>query len=356
MRSRACKIGILGMALVLIAEMPKALDAESSARVQPPAVASQTTVPEFSVEASLVNVNVLVTDEDGRVISGLTQDNFRLLDNGVPQKISGFAPSTAPITIVMLLEYSARGYDYYAAKAASWADRFLDKLEPRDWVALVTYDMNSTVRVDFTRNRASVRDSLRSLGFPMFSEANLFDALIETLDKLEPVKGRKSVLLLTTGANTFGRANLDDVMNRLRRSDVTVFSIGLAEEEYTRSGNSSISYLQARSFLNTFSEQTGGIAYFPRFAAEIPDNFESITGFLRNEYTLTFTPNRELRHGKFHKLTVQVVRPDGKRMTVKDEKGRERKLTVFARSGYTAPAGPARQNTGGTQESASAGW
>lgn len=352
MRFHDCKIGILGMVVLLGAAAPTSALAASAAHVPPPASVagdSQTAVPEFSVEASLVNVNVLVTDEDGRVISGLKQDNFRLLDNGVPQELSSFAPSTAPITIVMLLEYSALGYDYYSAKAASWADRFLDKLEPRDWVALVTYDINSTVRVDFTRNRASVRDSLRSLGFPTFREANLFDALIETLDKLQPVKGRKSVLLLTTGANTLGEATADDVIKRLRQSDVTVFSIGLAEEEYTRSRSSNIAYLQARSFLNTFSEQTGGIAYFPRFAAEISDNFESITGFLRNEYTLTFTPNRGSRDGKFHKLTVQVVRPDGKRLTVKDEKGRERKLTVFARSGYTAPAAPAPQNSAGAQ-------
>lgn len=296
----------------------------------------------FSVEASLVNLNALVSDEDGRVISGLKKENFRVLDNGVPQKISHFSPSTTPITIVMLLEYGAAGYSYYASKAAKWSTDFLDELEPQDWVALVTYDLNSTVRVDFTHNRASVRDSLGSLGFPTFHEANLFDAVIETLDRLERVNGRKSILLLSTGANTFGVATFDDVVKRLKRSDVTIFSIGLAEEEYTRSLNSNIGYLQARSWLKTFSDQTGGIAYFPRFSSELPDISRSITGFLRNEYTISFSPNRSLRDGKYHKLAVEVIGADGKRLTVRDEQGRERKVSVIARPGYVAPAPIAR--------------
>jgi hypothetical protein len=100
------------------------------------------------------------------------------------------------------------------------------------------------VRVDFTRNRAEVRDSLASLRFPGFKEANLFDAIIDTLDKLEPVNGRKSILLLSTGANTFGVATFDELQKRLKATDVTIFTVGLAEEEYTRSLNTK--FLSAR--------------------------------------------------------------------------------------------------------------
>ncbi|MFP5228258.1 MAG: VWA domain-containing protein [Acidobacteriota bacterium] len=299
--------------------------------------------PDFSIEAPLVDINVLVTDEDGRAISGLRKANFRVLDNGLPQTITHFSPTTAPITIAMLLEYSSGSYSYYASKSASWGTRFLDELEPRDWVALVTYDMRPTVRVDFTHNRASIRDALGSLGRPVFSDANLFDALLETLDKLEPVRGRKSILLLSTGANTFSQAIFDEVNKRVKATDVTIFTIGLAEEEYTRSQGSNVGYLQARSWLQSFAEQTGGVAFFPRFPAELPDIFRSVTGFLRNEYTLAFSPPKELRDGKTHRLTVQVIGPDGKPLTVRDDKGRERKLTVFARSGYQAPSTAAPQ-------------
>jgi VWFA-related protein len=301
--------------------------------------------PDFSVEASLVNVHALVTDEDGRVLAGLKKENFRVLDEGIPQTIRHFEPSTAPITIVMLIEYSAAAYNYFAYKAASWAAGFTDHLEPKDWVALVTYDIRSTVRVDFTRNRADLRQSLGSLGFPAFRETNLFDALLETLDKLDRVKGRKSILLLTSGANSMSAATFDDVLKRLRGSDVTIFSVGLAEEEYVRSAGSSIDYLQARSQLNTFAELTGGMAFFPRFQAGLPDLFRSITGFLRSEYTLSFTPEDAARNGKYHRLAVEVVGRDGKPLTVVNEKGRRRKVTVIARAGYIAP-GPRAERSG----------
>lgn len=307
---------------------------------------SRTAEPVFAVEASLVNVNALVTDEDGRVISGLRQENFRVLDQGIPQQITHFSPTTAPITVVVLMEYSAFASSYYASKSRDWSIGFLDQLEPRDWVALVTYDLNATVRVDFTHNRANVRDSLASLGFPTFREANLFDAVLDTLDKLKDVPGRKSILLVSTGANTFGVATLDEVLKRLKGTDVTIFSVGLAEGEYTRSLSSSIGYMQARSALRTFSDQTGGIAFFPRFPSELPEIFRSITGFLRNEYTMSFTPGRRLRDGKYHKLTVEVIQSNGAPLTVKDEKGRQQKVSVIGRPGYLAPASPTEGSVG----------
>lgn len=293
--------------------------------------------PDLSVETSLVNVHALVTDEDGRVLTGLKKENFRLLDERVPQKIRHFEPSTTPIRFVMLIEYSGTAYNYFAYKSATWATEFINHLEARDWAALVTYDLRSTVRVDFTRNKGELRDSLNSLGFPGFGETNLFDALMETLDKLDRVKGRKAILLLTTGANSFSAATFDDVLKRLRGNDVTIFSIGLAEQEYIRSTSSSIDYMQARSQLNTFSEQTGGIAFFPRFQGELPEIFRSVTGFLQSEYTLSFTPEQSARDGKYHRLLVEVLGKDGKPLTVVNEKNRKRKVSVIARAGYVAP-------------------
>jgi VWFA-related protein len=329
------------VAMLLLASVI-ALDGFAGAKSLRAANPEQTQVrSQFSVEAPLVNVNVLVTDSEGRVISGLKPGNFRVLDNGVPQTITGFASTAAPITIVLLLEYSSSAYNYYAAKSASWAAGFLNELEPRDWVALVTYDLHSTVRVDFTHNLASVRDGIGSLGYPSFNEMGLYDALLETLDKLEPVRGRKSILLLSTGANTLGAATLADVMKRLKTTDVTIFSIALAEQEYIRSSASDVGYLQARASLQTYSDLTGGIAFFPRFPAEMPEISESVSGFLRNEYTLSFTPPKDLRDGKPHRLSVEAIGADGKPLTSRDKKGRERKLTVFARSGYKAPLGTA---------------
>ena len=289
------------------------------------------------VDATLVNVDVLVTDEDGRVLPDLKIENFRVLDNGVPQKILYFAPTSAPITIVMLLEYSAASYGYFAEKAAWWGAGFLDHLEQRDWVALVTYDLRPKVQVDFTHMRGEVREVLATLGPPMFRESNLFDALDDTLDKLDGVRGKKSILLMSTGANTFSGATLDDVFNHLKRSNVTIFCVGLAEQEYVRYGGSDASYFMGRSWLNTFSKMTGGIALFPRFQGELPDIFRSVVGFLRSQYTLSYRPPKESRDGRYHRLKIEVVGPNGKPLKVTNEKGKKRKVEVYAREGYTAP-------------------
>src|SRR5690349_10371602 len=153
-------------------------------RVPTPLIAQEQQQPEYqiSVQSPLVLVDVLVTDEDGNVLPGLKRGNFRILDDGKPQVITSFGPTEDPITIVMLLEYSGAAYDYFAYKGAYWSSGFLDHLGEKDWVALITYDMKPTIQVDFTRNRAEVQDALSTLSYPGFSEANLFDALIDTLD------------------------------------------------------------------------------------------------------------------------------------------------------------------------------
>jgi Ca-activated chloride channel family protein len=312
---------------------------------QPPAAAAsepgplKSNDPSYKIDATLVNVDVMVTDDDGRVLTGLKRGNFRILDNGVPQKVIDFAPTSAPITIVVLMEYSAASYNYFAGKAADWRMAFLSHLEPRDWVALTTFDMRSKVQVDFTHKQYEIRDAIAQLGFPQFRESNLLDALGDTLDRLDGVRGRKSILLLATGLDSLSATTLDEIRERLRRTDATIFCIGLAEAEYMRYGGSSMSYLQGKNALTTFAKQTGGLALFPRFEGELPDIFRSVVGFLRSEYTLSFRPPLEIRDGRYHRLKVEIVGPDAKPLKVTDAKGKSHKIEVFAREGYIAPKG-----------------
>jgi VWFA-related protein len=306
-----------------------------SAAAQPGPLASSEL--SYKADATLVNVDVMVADEDGRILTGLKRGNFRVLDNGSPQEILAFAPTSAPITIVVLMEYSAASYSYFAGKAADWGTAFLNHLQPRDWVALTTFDLRSKVQVDFTHNQYEVRDGIAQLGYPQFRETNLYDALAETLDRLDGVRGKKAVLLLATGLDTFSAMSLEETYDRLRRTDTTLFCVGLAEAEYTRSGGANITYLQGKNTLTRFAKQTGGLALFPRFEGELPDIFRSVMGFLSSEYTLAFRPPPQSRDGRYHRLKVEIVGPDGKPLKVTDEKGRQRKIEVFAREGYMAP-------------------
>jgi len=297
----------------------------------------------ISVESNLVALDVLVTDEDGNVLGGLKKENFRILDNGKPQVITQFESTADPITIVILMEYSGLAYDYFAYKAAYWGSGFLDHLDSKDWVALVTYDMRSTIQVDFTHSKVEIRDALSALSYPGFSEANLFDAIAFTLEKLEHVKGKKSILLITTGIDTFSQNTLDQIMQKLKENDVMIFCVGVAEGEFMtaemRRGGPSISYLQAKNQLDTFARLTGGIAYFPRFEGEIPDIFRSVVGFLRSEYEIGFSPAKASLDGKYHKLKVEIVAPDGRPLKVINKQGKTRKVVVFAREGYMATKG-----------------
>lgn len=303
---------------------------------------SQQSSPQYtaSIDSNLVLLDVLVTDEDGNVLAGLKRENFRILDEGKLQVINSFAPTDDPITVVLLLEYSAIAYDYFAYKGAYWGSAFLSHLDERDWVALVTYDLNPSIQVDFTRNKAEVRDALGALSFPSFSEVSLFDAIVDTLDKLDRVPGKKAILLITTGINTFSKTSLDEAINRVKKSDVTMFSIGVAESEFLmaemRGGGSMVGYLQAKNQLQTFADLTGGLAWFPRFEGELPGLFRSVVGFLRNEYDLGFSPPSESLDGKYHKLKVEIVGSDVASLRVTDTKGRRRKIAVYARQGYVA--------------------
>lgn len=185
-----------------------------------------------------------------------------------------------------------------------------------------------------------MQQTLNTLSYPQFREANMYDAIMDTLDRLDRVKGKKAILLISTGANTLSAATLDDTLNRIKQSDVTIFSVGLAESEYQRiPGGQSISYLQAKNQLQTFAKLSGGTAWFPRFEGEMPDIFKGVAAFLRSQYSIGFSPENLVQDGKYHKLKVEIVQPDGSPLIVTNPKGRRQNPIVYAREGYTVPGG-----------------
>ncbi|MGH9793334.1 MAG: VWA domain-containing protein, partial [Candidatus Acidiferrales bacterium] len=184
----------------------------------------------ISLEVPVVTVDVVVTDNRGTYVSGLAKENFRVLEDGVPQQITNFTPTDAPITIVVLIEFSKLGYEYFAYKAVDSAWLFLNQLKKDDWAALVSFDLKTRIEVDFTQNKQEIQQHLARMYFPGFSEANLFDALIDTVDRLEDVKGKKAVLVLASGLDTFSKHTLDDTLKRLKQTDVTVFTVGVARD------------------------------------------------------------------------------------------------------------------------------
>src|SRR5437879_918804 len=307
--------------------------------------------PDYSikVDVPLVNLDVLVTTKDGQTIPGLKKENFKIMEDGTPQQISTFNQTEAPITAVLLVEFASTNY-YFMVDALNASYSFANSLKKNDWVAVISYDMRPHILADFTQDKRTVYGALNQLRIPGFSEPNLFDALYDTLELAGQIEGRKYVILVTTGVDTFSKLNLDQIMKKIRATkDVTIFpvSVGFAVREYCETHRcgythgigipvSNIDYLQADNEMNTFARLTGGRAYFPRFQGELPEIFHDTSGDIRNQYNLAYRPTNPKLDGSYRKLKVEVVGPDGSPLKVRDQKGKDVKYQIVAREGYTA--------------------
>jgi VWFA-related protein len=300
----------------------------------------------ISVEVPVVTIDVIATTQHGDLLTGLKKENFRVLEDGQPQTITNFGPTDAPITMVILMEFSARYSGWFAYQAKYWADALFPNLKQKDWVALVTFDMRQHMEVDFTQDKNEVRQALYSLYFPGFSESNVFDAVLDTVDRLKDVKGKKSILLLASGVDTFSKHTWDQTMKQLRGTDVTIFAVGV-DKPLTNwlqlhgqlGAMRELNFLQAENQMKTMATMTGGFSWFPQFDGELPGVMRDVTDFLRHQYSITYTPTNHNPDGKYRKIKVELVAPDGGPLVVTDQKGKKQKWVVYAREGYTAPKG-----------------
>jgi VWFA-related protein len=305
----------------------------------------------ISVDVPVVNLDVLVTSKDGQTVPGLTQENFKIIEDGTPQKIASFNQTQAPITAVLLIEFAAarafsgsQAYHYmYDALNASYA--FARTLKKDDWVAVESYDLKPTILVDFTQDKQAIAGALNGLRVPGFSERNLFDALFDTIDRIDRIEGRKYIILISSGADTFSRLTLDDILKKVKSTkDITIYpvSIGWTYREMVDAssrgggGMRDITWAQNDNQMSTFAHLTGGRAYFPRFEGELPEIFNQIGADIRNQYTISYHPTNSKLDGTYRKLKVELQAPDGGPLKVHDQKGKEVKYVVYAREGYTA--------------------
>src|SRR5580658_8654079 len=304
-------------------------------------------MPDYSIKVNvpLVNVDVMVTTKTGQFIPGLKKENFRLFEDGSQQQITNFNVSKAPITAVLLVEFGATRYSFMInALQASYA--FANTLTKDDWVAISYYDMQPHILVDFTQDKRAIYGALNQLRMPGFAETNLFDALYDTLDRLDRVEGKKYIILITTGYDSFSKLTLDQITKKVKDTkDVTIFpiSVGQIARIMGNAGNrgmgihaSEMDYLQADNEMRTFAAITGGRAYFPRFEAEYGEDFRDIGDNIRHQYSLSYHPSNTKLDGTYRKLKVEVLAPDGAPLKVKDQKGKDQKIDVVARDGYTA--------------------
>ncbi len=297
-------------------------------------------VPEVTVDVGVV------LEKTQEFVPGLKPSNFRIFENGVEQKVTGFKRVEAPITALLLCEFAGSNYTYafnYDMLNAAWS--FAQQLRPQDYVALMTFDMRTHIITDFTQDKRQVYEAINQLQVPGFSERNLFDALYEAEDRLSRIEGRKYIVLVASGRDTFSKLTFDQILKKVKNTpDITIFAIStggalrVVTEGMPGFSNrmSDVTYLQADNEMRTFAKLTGGVWYQPRFEAEFPEIFEEINKNIRSKYELVYRPTNTKQDGTYRKLHVELVDNEGKPLRFQDEKHHPLKYDVIARDGYLA--------------------
>jgi VWFA-related protein len=292
--------------------------------------------PSLSIDVDLVSVDVVVTDNNGNPVSGLEKQHFKIFDENVEQTVTNFSPTDAPMTVVVLAEFS-NTFGYYYDDVVGPAAGFINSLREDDWAALVAFDIRPEILTDFTKNKNQLFDGLRRMRIPAYRETALYDAVYDTLERLDNVDGKKAIFLLSTGLDTnISKHTYGEALKKAESSDTMIYSVGmgqLARLYYDRyfSNLDQITFLQADNVMRSLAEATGGASWFPRFAGEYPGIYEMVSANMRNQYSLGFVPKIRKTDGKLRKLRVEVPQLDVNR------DGKLDKLKVRHKKGYYSP-------------------
>src|SRR6516225_5972775 len=194
-------------------------------RPQEPAAVSEQTV-RISVER--VNVGVIVTDNRGKLVEGLSRENFHVTDNGAVQPITDFLSIDQPAQVLMLVEAGPAVYLIQDAHLFV-ADSLLGGLSPGDRIALVRYNDAPLALLDFTTDKRMAQSALDQIQFNLgYGQLNLSSSLNTVLDWLARVPGKKTVLLISTGVDTSPEPMMQALLGRLRVDDVRTLCISMS--------------------------------------------------------------------------------------------------------------------------------
>jgi Ca-activated chloride channel family protein len=267
------------------------------------AAAAATTAqqPAFRSGTQIVPVYVTVTDAEKRLVPGLVQEDFEILDNGIVQPISFFENQVQPVTVTMMIDTSASmslNLDFVLAGA----EQFILRLLPQDKGRVGHFNDKVKFVGDFTSNRDSLVRDLKDLDFG--NPTRLYDALSLSLEELQGIEGRRVALVFTDGDDTASRTGLGEIVNRARADEVMVYAIGMESEFFN--GQRRVR-TRPDSGLKRLAEETGGGFFELKKKDELGPTFTRVAQELHTQYVLGFTP--PALDGKVHKLDVRIKKP-----------------------------------------------
>jgi Ca-activated chloride channel homolog len=271
------------------------------------------------VDVNLVLVPVTVTDPLNRLVTGLERQDFFVYENNALQKLKSFSAEDAPVSIGIIFDLSGSMTDKIN-RARSSILEFLRTANPQDEFFVIGFNDRPELITDFTSNVDNIESRLLTVK-PGHRTA-LLDAIYFGLNKMKQAKNeRKALLVVSDGGDNRSRYTESEVRAVVRESDVQIYSIGIFDQ-YAPTREEQLGPI----LLHDVSEETGGQLFRVDDLADMADIATKISAELRNQYVLGYRSEDAKRDGKWRKLKVKLVPPEGLPQ-----------LTVHARTGYYAP-------------------
>jgi len=271
------------------------------------------------VDVNLVLVPVTVTDPLNRLVTGLERQDFFVYENNALQKLKSFSAEDAPVSIGIIFDLSGSMTDKIN-RARNSILEFLRTANPQDEFFVIGFNDRPELITDFTNSIDNIE--ARLLTVKPGHRTALLDAIYFGLNKMKQAKNeRKALLVVSDGGDNRSRYTESEVRAVVRESDVQIYSIGIFDQ-YAPTREEQLGPI----LLHDVSEETGGQLFRVDDLADMADIATKISAELRNQYVLGYKSDDIKRDGKWRKLKVKLVPPEGLPQ-----------LTVHARTGYYAP-------------------
>jgi Ca-activated chloride channel homolog len=271
------------------------------------------------IEVALVNLSFSVRDKKGQLITDLTKENFKILENNKLQEISNFGRETdLPITVALVIDTSTSIRDKFKYEQEAAIDFFHTTIRrKKDKGLLLSFDSNIELLHDFTDDPDALTKAVRAL--KPGGGTKMFDAIHQVCqEKLKgEVGSRKILILISDGDDNLSSESLESTLEMAQRSDVAIFAVSTNSSAFF-----GMSSPKNDKVLKKLADETGGRAFFPLKIEELAQSFQGISQELRSQYSLAYRSNNVNRDGSFRSIKIDTDRRD---------------LRVKARKGYYAP-------------------
>jgi len=275
------------------------------------AVRAQEPDETIRIDTNLISVPVIVSDRSDRYVSGLRIENFKLYDNEVEQKISFFDAAQEPLNVVLLLDTSRSTYGVLG-EIKNAAREFLNELRPQDRAMIISFDADIHKLSPLTSDRKLLQTGIKHAAVSKYFGTLLNDTVMETSKTvLQPVTGRKAIILLTDGRDGGSRIGAGELLAYESEADAMIYSI-----YYESSFRTGLLWRRKRQrdagaidFLKKLSDVTGGYFYSSK-STNLKQAFDLAAKELRSQYRLGFYPEKVAQDGSLRALKVRVDRVD----------------------------------------------